>query len=55
MSSDSNYTFYNINRVEDDKTTQTQKEMQNDRFSSYFVRPVIHHRRHGAEPAGRPP
>ena len=35
MSSDSNYTFYNINRVEDDKTTQTQKELQNDRYSSY--------------------
>ena len=35
MSTDSNYTFYNINRVEDDKTTQTQKELQNDRYSSY--------------------
>lgn len=35
MSRDSNYTFYNIDRVEDDKTTQTQKELQNDRFSSY--------------------
>ena len=35
MSGESNYTFYNMNRVEDDKTTQTQREMQNDRFSTY--------------------
>jgi len=35
MSTDSNYSFYNMNRIEDDKTTQTQKESQNDRFSTY--------------------
>lgn len=35
MSSTSNYTFYNMNRMEDDKTTQTQKELQNDRYSTY--------------------
>ena len=35
MSGTSNYTFYNMNRMEDDKTTQTQKELQNDRFSIY--------------------
>jgi len=35
MSRDSNYTFYNIDRVEDDQTTRTQKELQNGRFSSY--------------------
>ncbi len=35
MSMDSNYTFYNSNRVEDDKTTQTQKESQNNRYSTY--------------------
>lgn len=35
MFRDSNYTFYNTNRVEDDKTTQTQKSLQNDRFSGY--------------------
>ncbi len=35
MSRDSNYTFYNSNRVEDDKTTQTQKESQNNRYSTY--------------------
>ena len=35
MSSTSNYTFYNMNRMEDDKTTQTQRELQNDRFSTY--------------------
>ena len=35
MFSDSNYTFYNTNRVEDDATTKSQKEMQNGRFSNY--------------------
>ena len=35
MSGTSNYTFYNMNRMEDYKTTQTQKELQNDRFSTY--------------------
>ena len=35
MFSDSNYTFYNTNRVEDDATTKTQKELQNGRFSNY--------------------
>jgi hypothetical protein len=35
MFSDSNYTFYNTNRVEDDATTKTQNELQNGRFSNY--------------------
>lgn len=35
MSGESNYSFYNMNRIEDDKTTQTQREVQNDRYSDY--------------------
>jgi hypothetical protein len=35
MSSSSNYSFYNLSRIEDDPTCETQRSMQNTRFSSY--------------------
>ena len=35
MSSVSNYSFYNMARIENDDTTQTQQTLQNDRFSEY--------------------
>lgn len=35
MSTVSNYSFYNMARIENDNTTQTQQTLQNDRFSDY--------------------
>ena len=35
MSNESNYSFYNMARIENDNTTKTQETLQNDRFSSY--------------------
>lgn len=35
MSTVSNYSFYNMARIESDHTTQTQQTLQNDRFSDY--------------------
>jgi hypothetical protein len=35
MSTVSNYSFYNMARIENDNTTQTQQTVQNDRFSDY--------------------
>ena len=35
MSSVSNYSFYNMARIENDNTTQTQQTLQNGRFSDY--------------------
>jgi hypothetical protein len=37
MSSDTNYTFNNMDRMGDDQTTHTQRELQNDRFSTYAL------------------
>ena len=35
MSTVSNYSFYNMARIENDNTTQTQQTLQNGRFSDY--------------------
>lgn len=35
MSNESNYSFHNMARIENDNTTKTQETLQNDRFSSY--------------------
>lgn len=35
MSSESNYSFYNMARIQNDDTTKSQDTLQNDRFSSY--------------------
>lgn len=35
MSTVSNYSFYNMARIENDNTTQTQQTLQNDRYSDY--------------------
>lgn len=35
MSSENNYSFYNMGRIQNDDTTKTQDTLQNDRFSSY--------------------
>ena len=35
MSTVSNYSFYNMARIENDNTTKTQHTLQNDRFSDY--------------------
>ena len=35
MSSESNYSFYNMASIENDNTTKTQETLQNERFSSY--------------------
>ena len=35
MSTVSNYSFYNMARIENDNTTQTQQTLQNDRYSEY--------------------
>lgn len=37
MSNESNFTFYNMARIENDNTTKTQETLQNDRFSSYIT------------------
>ena len=34
-STTSNYTFYNMARIENDNTTQTQESLQNDRYADY--------------------
>lgn len=35
MSTTSNYKFNNVDRIEDDSTTLTQRTLQNDRYSNY--------------------
>lgn len=35
MSTVSNYSFYNMARIENDNTTQTQQTLQNDRYADY--------------------
>ena len=37
MSGENNYTFYNMNRMEDDETTKSQRELQNGRYSDYLT------------------
>ena len=35
MSSANNFSFYNLDRIEDDKTCESQRTAQNTRYSSY--------------------